>query len=513
MLFIENSPVTVVGKATSDPITVFTQFYIPTDSARSHEIKYCLAQNASNPNIDSIVLLNERLYTSEELGVSTEKIVQVVLGRRLRFSDFFESMKDGYNVLANADIFFDGSLANVRHSDIHAARKMYALLRYEFRGTALEECPIFTLNGRPRHDSADTFIVHSAHKVPSNVFKFHLGAPGCDNKLCYLFSMLGYTVYNDPDFIKTYHYHTEEGRNYSLAVVPRPHMYIAPARHGVANPTIYTFNHPNDTLAAYIHDQRLNKRPFIIPRIAGIENNTAFLAFHDQKLPPMLQRVMKNNAGINLPTTTSFLQYSRWYLKAFEACDLYASWEPFGHYIQHIKDSHAFIQAKYKKRQIWAYGFDIFHYIHRPWTHALRGMKILLVSPFVDLMRKTTVYGVDLFPECTFEYLKPPQTQGLEPSRDWHDEFLDFCEQVKQVEFDVALCSCGGYGNPICAYIHSLGKSAIYVGGVLQMYFGIYGNRWLTERKDALSVYMTPQWTRPINRPLGFENIEKSCYW
>jgi hypothetical protein len=513
MLFIESSPVTVVGETTSDPITVFTQFYIPADPERYNEIKFCLAQNVKNHVIGCVVLLNERLYTAAELGVSSEKVVQVVIGRRLLFSDFFERMREGYNVLANADIFFDTTLMNVRHSDIHSARKMYALLRYEFRGTALDECKLFMYNGRPRPDSADTFILHSSHKVPLKAFKFHLGAPGCDNKVCYLFSMLGYTVYNDPEFIKTYHYHTEQGRNYTLAVVPSPYMNVIPARQHGVYPSIYTFDHPNKALMAYIQDRRSRKSPFIIPRIAGIENNTAFLAYHKQELPPGLQRAMKNNAGINLPTPKSFSRYSKWYLKAFEACDLYASWEPFGHYINHIKDSHAFIQDKYKKPQIWAYGFDIFHYIYRPWTQALRGMKILLISPFVDLMRDTTVYGVDLFPECTFVYLKPPQTQGLEPSREWHDEFQDFCEKVKEVEFDVALCSCGGYGNPLCAYIHSLGKSAIYVGGVLQMYFGIYGNRWLTERKDVLSIYMTPQWTRPTERPRGFENIEKSCYW
>lgn len=512
MLFVENSPATVVGAATADPITVFTQFYIPADAVRCKEVRYCLARNAKNPAVDRVVLLNERLYTDEELGVSSGKVTQVVLGRRLQFSDFFDRLTDGYNVLANADIFFDETLSKVRRSDLHSARKMYALLRYEFRGTPLEECPIFSLNGRPRHDSADTFIVHSAHRVPSKAFKFPLGAPGCDNKLCYLFAMLGFTVYNDPEFIKTYHYHTEEGRNYGLAVVPRPHMYVAPARHAM-NPTVYTFDHPNDALAAYIRAQRDRQRPFIIPRIAGIENNTAFLGHHYQELPPVLQRAMKNNAGIHLPTMKSFLLYSKWYLSAFEACELYASWEPFGHYIRHVKDSHAFIQAKYRKPQVWAYGFDIFHYIHRPWTHALSGLRILLISPFVDLMHDPTVYGVDLFPGCTFEYLKPPQTQGLEPSRDWHDEFLDFCDQVKTKEFDVALCSCGGYGNPLCAYIHSLGKSAIYVGGVLQMYFGIYGNRWLTERKDVLAVYLTPKWTRPTVRPRGFENIEQSCYW
>jgi len=147
MLFIENSPVTVVGEATTDPITVFTQFYIPTDPERYREIQYCLAQNATNQGIVRIVLLNERHYTPEELGASTEKIVQVIIGRRLLFSDFFEHMKEGYNVLTNADIFFDTTLLNVRRSDIHSARKMYALLRYEFRGSALEECNLFMYNG------------------------------------------------------------------------------------------------------------------------------------------------------------------------------------------------------------------------------------------------------------------------------------------------------------------------------------------------------------------------------
>ena len=100
---------------------------------------------------------------------------------------------------------------------------------------------------------------------------------------------------------------------------------------------------------------------------------------------------------------------------------------------------------------------------------------------------------------------------------DWHVEFTYFCKQIKKIEneFDVALCSCGGYGNPICSYIYSLNKSAIYVGGVLQMYFGIYGNRWLTERKESMKLYMTTDWKRPSEheKPLNHNTIESGCYW
>ena len=36
-----------------------------------------------------------------------------------------------------------------------------------------------------------------------------------------------------------------------------------------------------------------------------------------------------------------------------------------------------------------------------------------------------------------------------------------FCTEIMKIkdDFDVALCSCGGYGNPICAFIYNIGKS------------------------------------------------------
>ena len=34
--------------------------------------------------------------------------------------------------------------------------------------------------------------------------------------------------------------------------------------------------------------------------------------------------------------------------------------------------------------------------------------------------------GVTLFPECSFVFLKPPQTQGNNPSKVFHEELDDF---------------------------------------------------------------------------------------
>ena len=52
------------------------------------------------------------------------------------------------------------------------------------------------------------------------------------------------------------------------------------------------------------------------------------------------------------------------------------------------------------------------------------------------------------------------------------------------MDFDIALLGCGCYGHPLCDFIRNeLNKSAIYVGGGLQLLFGVMGKRWL-ERQD-----------------------------
>ena len=225
------------------------------------------------------------------------------------------------------------------------------------------------------------------------------------------------------------------------------------------------------------------------------------------------RQVLKNNTGLSFETKESVRAYASHYLAAFEKCEVYASWEPWGKYVKHIRESQGFIQKKFVRPQFGAFVLDIFNYAaNDPWTRALAGKRILLVSPFVDQFN-ATAYPVDLFPGCTFVHVKPPMTQGGEPSRGWQVEFKELCEAVSKVEFDVALCSCGGYGNPLCAYIYSMGRSAIYVGGVLQMYFGVYGQRWLREQKDATNLYLTAEWTRPAIRPKGHESIENGCYW
>jgi hypothetical protein len=510
MTFIEKSLCPMYGEPTEDPIFVFTQFYIPDDS-RYKEIKEALYKNVMNPHIYKIILINERIYTVDELGIDSPKIQQIDHGSRLMYSDFFKISQSypGYHVLINSDIELDESIQKIRESDIHEKKKMYWLLRYEKD----------TLFGNGRADSADTWIFH--HNFPlthqeQKVFKFPLGIPGCDNKVAYLCSILGYGIYNDPLSIRTLHHHASSERNYA-PTLPPPYMLIIPygihiTPKNIPMSAIETYTISMTAVASYVQQ----KEPFIITRISGIENIIACT----QKLSDHLRIDMKQNAGIHFSGQTSVYKYSYLYLKAFEVCSFYASWEPWGKYIQHLGTTQSYIQHTYPKPTFSAYGFDIFHSIHEPWTHGLRGKRLLIISPFIDTIQhqpRKEIYGIDLFPECTLVYIKPPQTQGTESSRDWHVEYTLFCAELYKIKdtFDVALCSCGGYANPVCYYLYTIGKSAIYVGGVLQMYFGIYGNRWMKERPEIMKLYMNSHWKRPSSSetPLGASSIENKCYW
>ena len=541
-----------------DLIHIFTQFFLPDDLLRLKELQYALQKNVNNEHISTIHLLNEQIYTTNQLNVkNNSKIIQTNIGKRLTFQDVFVYIRQhklrGYMVLINCDICFDDSIQYLQYSTLHNQKQMCCLLRYEYNTQNPSKSSLFG----PRYDSQDTWIIHSNQMIPpqsEKVFAFAFGRPGCDNKLVYLFSILGYEIINDPTKIKSYHIHASNKRNYNNkdaltlpagVVIPygcpiesmKPKLGISLMKYCQwSNHFQYIGFEHNHMLFHYIQEQFSKNKHFIIPRVSGIENNVAVFSrvIHENLHPDIdslklyiqkTLKAMKNNAGVLLSSENSILYYSNLYLSAFDKCDIYASWEPQGEYIKHISQSHSYMLHTYpNKPRFWAYNFDIFHYIYnQPWTWALKNKRVLLISPFEQTLKEQIpirhlLYdNVELFPGCQFITLKPPQTQADEPSAEFSIEFDKFKDNINELidQFDIALVSCGGYGNPICSYIYSKGKSSIYVGGVLQMYFGILGNRWIQERNDAVYLFYNDYWKRPKQneKPKNCNKVENACYW
>jgi hypothetical protein len=417
-------------------------------------------------------------------------------------------------------------------------RKMFCQLRFEYDGnTDLHKCRIFG----PRPDSQDTWIWHSnmkTTKTQRKILDIPLGTQGCDNKMVYLFNLLGFICHNEPHLIKTYHYHKSDIRSYNKDSkrAEMPYYTVFPVLDKTDTfDTHHSFDiiRENNSLRKYVSDKMTSGKPFIIPRIAGVENNLAMMgviSIQNGNVSPELAGhisgiipTMKKHAGIQISNAQSMCDYSQRYMSAFHKCEKYFWWEPWGNVVNGIAQSFDFVTTNFEKPKFDAVALDIFHSIASdPWTLALRGKRVLIISPFADSFAEKVdirekIYGVDLFPECELSFIKPPQTQGTNPSKEFDVELKEFVGELEKIKdtFDIALCSCGGYGNLVCSELLDMGKSAIYVGGVLQMYFGVYGARWLRERPDAMRLYMNKYWSRPKEeeKPQGFKGIENSCYW
>ena len=151
----------------------------------------------------------------------------------------------------------------------------------------------------------------------------------------------------------------------------------------------------------------------------------------------------------------------------------------------------------------------------------------MIVNPFVGSFEKQINNNFKLFNKSNkhiflegqeFVFYKSYNSlAGNRPHKNWLETYLVMCRDIKDLDFDIALLSCGGYGLPLCDFIKTkLGKSAIYIGGVLQIYFGVIGRRWEEEEywknkiRDEDIQFIKPNEGEKI---INFNKIENGCYW
>ena len=161
----------------------------------------------------------------------------------------------------------------------------------------------------------------------------------------------------------------------------------------------------------------------------------------------------------------------------------------------------------------------------KPWTHNLIDKKVLIVSPFIESFKKQVNAGFKInktnpiFLEGQeFVFYKSYNTLA---GNEIHEDCLKTLElminDISKINFDIALLSCGSYGPILCNFIkQKLNKSAIYMGGGLQLLFGVKGKRWETHDiiskiiKNSDVPYISPSEDEQIP---NYKNIEGGCYW
>lgn len=165
-----------------------------------------------------------------------------------------------------------------------------------------------------------------------------------------------------------------------------------------------------------------------------------------------------------------------------------------------------------------------------PWSHYLKGKKVLIIHPFSKTIEKqyetqrVRIFSRlfsnvdDILPEFELKTLKAVQTiAGTKDNRfhDWFEALRWMNDECEKIDFDLAILGCGAYGYPLACQIKRMGKGAIQLCGATQLMFGIMGKRWEKNKFFAEQVFNS-SWVYP-DKSEQITNVEKvemgETYW
>jgi hypothetical protein len=181
--------------------------------------------------------------------------------------------------------------------------------------------------------------------------------------------------------------------------------------------------------------------------------------------------------------------------------------------IQHHSPDATFYPYQFIERMV--FGNDT---LFRAFSQALNGRKVLIVSPFSESISSNFVNRHDFFrhnyiyPDFELDFVNTPITYAglptaMYPHSNWFSTLGALRSDISGKTFDVALLSCGSYAVPLGEFIKTeMGKKAIYVGGVLQLFFGIMGRRY--ENPFFTDQINVNKFIYPLEREKYLKNVE-----
>jgi hypothetical protein len=158
------------------------------------------------------------------------------------------------------------------------------------------------------------------------------------------------------------------------------------------------------------------------------------------------------------------------------------------------------------------------------------GKKLLFISPYADLLKTRATErtfesvwgniqkkwfrpgGISSY-EIPYSYVNSVQTHKIHT--DSIRLFDSICADLGGMDFDVAFIGAGALGLPIASHLKNMGKTAISLGGHLQVLLGIGGGRWYKD-EFWMTHYINRHWIEmperyhPENKSLLTDN---SAYW
>ena len=260
-------------------------------------------------------------------------------------------------------------------------------------------------------------------------------------------------------------------------------------------------------------------KPFIISRLGG-EISITYNFLKNKTLINSYQ--LQNNAGIYNINKNNYIFYIKYNKECLQNSNFLASFKSL------LVNKQNFFINKYNLDTLYHRILEPFYCCLeniKPWSHYLINKKVLIINPFVNSFQKQLKNGFRIFKnkkifleEQQFVFYKSfNTTAGNYIHKDWLETFKIMCNDISKLDFDIALLGCGGYGLPLCNFIKTkLNKSSIYIGGGLQLLFGVMGKRW--EVRDDWKQIIKENGCKFI-KPSGDEiikncnKVEGGCYW
>jgi hypothetical protein len=279
------------------------------------------------------------------------------------------------------------------------------------------------------------------------------------------------------------------------------------------NAQYYPTHEASDVITSMIE----SGKPFFVGRVGETELRTMWC--YDNKFCNIRRLRDANycicvNAGFFPKRPRMIKKFCDIYKKAFTNMDAFGAflWENEEYYVQKYMN----LQASFLANVLDPL------YLDNPWTKELKGKKVLVVHPFSESIatqytkRDKLFKDENILPEFELRTVKAVQSVGGKGAlgyRTWFEALEDMKFQIAKCDFDIALLGCGAYGLPLASYIKQMGKQAIYMGGSLQLMFGIMGKRW--ENQEYVTKHVNEYWVRPSEkeRPKQSNIVEGGCYW
>lgn len=273
---------------------------------------------------------------------------------------------------------------------------------------------------------------------------------------------------------------------------------------------IYWGQEGNDRILELLN----SKTPVFITRYGGTELRVIYPQLIKQQVPDIWKSNIQDLSGFFPVNNKTLSDFANLYFESSKKIDAVAVW---------FNDGESKMIKKFCPKSLLVELGVLNSFLHKnPYTQILKNKKVLVIHPFENTIltqlpkREKLFADKDVLPQCEITIIKAPQTVAgnTDGYKSWFDAYEDTCRKIKNADFDIALLGCGAYGLPLGAYIKSLGKTAIHIGGALQLLFGIKGRRW-TENDGYDKTWYNEYWISPLpeDRPVGAEKVEGATYW